>query len=521
MQASAEVKPPTKIGDSFRRAIAEENGLAPELSSFSLQMISIGGAVGTGLFVASGKALSTGGPASLIICWSIIGTMIYCMTQSLAELAVSFPVPGAFSYYTCAFIDESWGFAMSINYAIQWLILLPLELSAASMLFKWWPACNGYEAIIMTVFFIFIIVANLMSVKAYGHVEVIFSMLKVVAACAFVIVGVVILFGGIPGQGFIGGRYWYSPGPFANGFKGVVKVFTMAAFSYSGTELVGLAACEAAPPIERQIPKASKQAFWRICTFYVVCLLVIGFLVPWNDPGLENSENSQAASPFVLALTNAGIHVVPSLMNGMILLAVLSVGISAIYACSRMLLALAKHRLLPTGKHFDLSYIDRQGRPLAAILFSLGFGLIAYISLISPLGAEYMFVWLMSLSGLASLFTWGSICLCHIRFREGLKAQNREFGQLKYASQTGVIGSWYGLTLNGVIFLAQVWLSISPVGGKPSAEGFFKNLLALPVIFLSYVLHKAVKSYRRGRVVWYVAAGEMDLDSFFNGGRLE
>lgn len=173
--------------------------------------------------------------------------------------------------------------------------------------------------------------------SGYGEAEFVFSIIKVIAVIGFIILGIIIDCGGVPtdNRGYLGARTWYEPGAFNNGFKGLCSVFITAAFSFSGTELVGLAAAETRNP-RIELPKAIKQVFWRILLFYMVSLTIAGLLVPYDDPRLLGSSSTDAnASPFVIAIRDASISGLPSVMNAVILIAVLSVGNSSIYASSR------------------------------------------------------------------------------------------------------------------------------------------------------------------------------------------
>ena len=227
----------------------------------------------------------------------------------------------------------------------------------------------------------------------------------------FSLLGVLInIMGGVDSNGnpdtsYMGFRLWHHPGAFHNGFKGLCSTFVNAAFAFAGTELVGLAAAETENP-RKALPTAIKQVFWRITLFYIVSLLLVGTLVPYNDPRLLNGKSSAdaKASPFVISIQNAGIQVLPSVMNCVIMISVLSVGNSAIYGSSRTLAALAEQRQAPGF----LAYIDRKGRPLCAIITASLLGFLAY------LGATHKqqdaFNWMLALSGLSSILTWASIC---------------------------------------------------------------------------------------------------------------
>ncbi|GKT48324.1 general amino-acid permease GAP1 [Colletotrichum spaethianum] len=485
--------------------------LSRKLKGRHLQMIAIGGSIGTGLFVASGQALEVGGPASLLIAFSLVGAMLYCTCQALGELAVAFPVAGSFSAYSTRFLDPSWGlpwagseyttrcpssFALSArvanvwcSYALQWLIVLPLEIIAASITITYWdPSIT--KAIFVTIFLVGIITINLFGVKGYGEAEFIFSIIKIIAVIGFILLGIVLNCGGTPDSGYIGGQYWQTPGAFHNGFKGLCSVFVTAAFAFAGTELVGLAAAEAANP-RKSLPTAIKQVFWRITLFYVVALTLIGLLVPYDEKRLlgANSSVDAAASPFVIAIENAKIDILPSVMNAVILIAVLSVGNSAVFGSSRTLAALADQHQAPRF----LSYVDRKGRPLMAIGAAAFVGLVAYLADLKQ--QDQVLDWLLAISGLSSIFTWASICLCHIRFRQAWARKGHGLHELAFRSQVGVLGSWCGLIMNLLVLVAQFWVGAFPVGwekweAEAVARNFFLRYAAFPIVAIMYIVHK-------------------------------
>ncbi|CAF1075213.1 unnamed protein product [Rotaria sordida] len=322
-------------------------------------MIAIGGSIGNGLFVVSGSALANGGPAALIFNFIITGFMLFNVAMTLGELSVAFPVSGSFASHSSRFLDRSWGFAMGWNYAMNWLIALPIELTSAGLIINYWTKSVNI-AVWITILLVTLLIINLFGVRGYGDIEFFISIIKVIAVIGFIILGIVLVFGGGPNHEYIGGKYWHDPGPFAHGFKGVCSVFVTAAYAFSGTELVGLAAAETANP-RKTIPRATKQVFWRILIFYIASLTLIGFLVPYTDSRLLNKCNANAsstsdtsASPFVIAIDEARIKILPSIFNAVILCAVLSVGNSSVYGASRTLCALAENGHAPK----ILAYID-------------------------------------------------------------------------------------------------------------------------------------------------------------------
>ncbi|QEU58531.1 hypothetical protein KDRO_A05500 [Kluyveromyces lactis] len=492
------------LTDAEKMAILTANApLKRTLKSRHLQMIAIGGAIGTGLFVGSGKALATAGPAGILIGWALTGTMIYCMVMAMGELAVTFPIAGGFTTYASRFVDESFGFAFNTIYMLQWLVVLPLEIVAASITVNYWGTPDKYRDGFVALFYVVIVAINFFGVKGYGEAEFIFSFIKVITVIGYIILGVILVCGGGPQGGYIGGKLWHNPGAFANGFKGVCSVFVTAAFSFAGSELVGLAAAETANP-RKSLPSAAKQVFWRITLFYILALLMVGLLVPYtSDRLIGQSSVDAAASPFVISIQNAGIKGLPSVINVVILIAVLSVGNSAVFACSRSMAALANQGSLP--KIFG--YIDRTGRPLVGIIVTCVFGLLSFIAA-SPKEGE-VFDWLLALSGLSSLFTWGGIMLCHIRVRRALAAQNRTTAELSFTAPTGVWGSVYGFVLIILILMAQFWIALFPIGDKPSASAFFEAYLSFPILIAFYIGHKIWK--RNWKL--FIRAKNIDIDT--------
>ncbi|KAG6016266.1 hypothetical protein E4U43_003983 [Claviceps pusilla] len=481
-------------------------GLARKLKGRHLQMIAIGGSIGTGLFVASGKALHSGGPASLLIAFSLVGVMLYCTCQALGELAVIFPIAGSFSAWATRFLDPSWGFAMGWNYAMQWLTVLPLEIVAASLTISYWGETIP-KAVFVAIFLVVIVLINLFGIKGYGEAEFTFSIIKVIAVIGFILLGIVLNCGGKPDGGYIGGEYWQDPGAFNNGFKGLCSVFVTAAFAFTGTELVGLAAAETANP-RKSLPTAIKQVFWRITLFYIVALTLVGLLVRYNDERLIDGEGRSGAkaSPFVIAIEDAGIEVLPSVMNAVILVAVLSVGNSAVFGSSRTLAALANLSQAPK----ILGYVDKRGRPLVAILVAALLGLLSFLADLREQGI--VLEWLLAISGLSTVFTWTSICLCHIRFRRAWAHHGRTVDDMAYSSQVGVLGSYLGFSLNVLVLIAQFWVGAFPIGWQDMeaplvAQNFFLKFMGVPIVFAFYLCHKV---FYRTRVV---RIRDMDVDT--------
>ncbi|KAI1393764.1 amino acid permease/ SLC12A domain-containing protein [Hypoxylon trugodes] len=494
---AAEGRPDEEVG------IVNKGGrLHTDLQGRHMQMIAIGGAIGAGLFIGSGSALYSGGPAALVIGYIIVGIMLLFTMQALAELAVLYPVNGAFYTYVVRFVDPSWGFAMGWDYAIAWLTVLPFELIAAGITIEFWrPDLN--VAIWVTVFLIVLILIQIFGVRGYGEVEFVLSMIKIAACTGFIILGIVINCGGVGDRGYIGAKYWYDPGAFKNGFNGFAGVFVVAAFAFGGTELVGLAAAESVNP-RKAIPMASKQVFFRIAFFYIINLFILGLILPNNDERLKNSSGANSSySPFVLAIEDAGIAVLPSIFNAVITISVISVANSCTFGSTRTMQAMAERGMAPKF----LSYIDKAGRPIWCVVVQLAFGLLGYIGVASK-GLD-VFTWLLSLSGLSYFFVWGSCCLAHIRFRLAWKAQGRSLKEIPYRPPLGIWGSAIGLFLNFVCLIAAFYNALYPSpDAQPDPSAFFQQYLAAPIVIVLYLFWKV---WSRDWQPW-VKLNDIDLE---------
>lgn len=475
--------------------------LARKLKSRHLQMIAIGGSIGTGLFVGSGYALALGGPASVLIGYFLVGFCMYVVVFALGELSVQFPVSGSFNAFFSRFIDPSWGFVLGILYACSWLVSFPSELIACALTIGYWNTSIN-PSVWVAIFWLAIVVINFFGVRGYGEAEYVFSMIKVIAVVGFVICGICLICG-VGDQGYIGGRFWHHPGSFNHGFKGVCSVFISAAFSFGGCELVALAAAETVNP-RKSLPKATKQVFWRIFIFYILTSIVTGSLVAYSDDRLL-SNSGVTASPFVIAIQNGGIKVLPSIMNAVILIAVMSVGNSSVYGCSRTLASLAVQGLLPSC----FSYIDRSGRPLVAIIFTNVFGLLGF--LVSNKNEGTVFTWFFSVCSLSSFFTWSAICFTHVRFRLALLAQGRSLDEVAFVSPLGIYGSMVGGVLLLLIIVGEVWISIWPIDSSGAdVVTFWQNCLSMPLMIVMWVAYKTFTG------TWnhlYIKLRDIDLDT--------
>lgn len=329
------------------------------MKSRHIQFIALGGTIGTGLFLGIGRAFIHAGPLSLLLGYTITGVAVYAMMQSLGEMATWLPLPGAIPQFCARYVDGAMGFAVGWNSWYQSSITVCAEISAASLLVQTWPGAEDINvAAWISIIIIVIISLNIFAVSVYGEAEFIFSSIKIITIIGLLIVALVIDLGGAPNHDRLGFRYWRNPGAMqtyvADGdfgrFLGFLSTLINAAFSYGGVEMVAVAAGETENP-RYNVPKAVRRVFWRIVCFYIFGSLALGVLIPYNQPQLVKAigehKHGGAASPWVIAIQEAGIRVLPSIINAVILISASSAANAYLYTGARYLYALAQNRQAP------------------------------------------------------------------------------------------------------------------------------------------------------------------------------
>jgi lysine-specific permease len=476
-------------------ALKEERELKRGIGNRQLSMIAIGGAIGTGLFFASGSAIAQAGPGGAMLAFGVMGLAVYCMMQSLGEMATQLPIPGSFEAYAERFIDPSVAFAVGWNYWFSWSITLAAELVAGALIVQFWfPHSNS--SLWAMGFFTVLLVLNLLSVRAYAEAEYWFAGIKVVTVIIFLGVGALMITGML-GIHSIGFQNWTlsdpktgTHAPFVGGLSAALAVFLVAGFSFQGTEGVGLAAAETADP-SRNVPKAIRTVFWRILLFYIGSIFVVGTLVAYTDPNLLNADESHIAfSPFTMVfaqLPRFGFFAA-NLMNAVILSSVLSCGNSSMYVASRMLYAMSHSRKAPQvfGK------LNRRGVPVAALLATGVISALAFFS--TTVGEHRIYQLFYNASGLSGFIIWLGIAVCHLRFRKAWVAQGRSLDDLKFKSKFYPYGPWLALVLFLVVlFGANINVFQTPVF---SWFDFITDYLMIPVFVALYLGHKYANKTR-------------------------
>ncbi|WP_289261620.1 amino acid permease [Campylobacter sp.] len=434
--------------------MSNQNKLKRAMHSRHLNMIAIGGAIGTGLFVASGNTIATAGPGGALLAYALIGFMVYLLMQSLGELATYMPVAGSFHEYGSRFISSSFGFAIGWNYWFNWAITVAAELVAAAIIMKFWfPDVPAW--IWSGSFLAGILLINYFSVRTFGESEFWFALIKVLAVIAFIMLGLAMIFGIMNGH-VSGFNNWFledtttgQSAPFVGGALGILAVFMVAGFSFQGTELVAVAAGEAKDP-NKSIPKAINAIFWRILLFYIFAIFIIGTLLPFTDPNLlKNSETDIAQSPFTILFDRAGVAFAASVMNAVIFTAIFSAGNSGLYSSTRMLYALSKSSKAP--KIFAKT--DSRGVPVYALIATATIGAACFLTSLLGDGAAYF--WLINASALAGFITWAGIAWSHYKFRKAYIAQGKDVNDLPFKAKWYPLGPILALIMCIIVIIGQ------------------------------------------------------------------
>ena len=458
------------------RTAAEEPTLRRALGTRHLTMIAIGGSIGTGLFVASGATVSQAGPGGALAAYLLIGAMVYFLMTSLGELAACMPVSGSFATYGALYVDEGFGFALGWNYWYNWAVTIAVELAAAQLVMQYW--FPGTPAVLWSALFLgLMFLLNAISVRGFGEAEFWFALVKVVTVIAFVVVGVLMIFGILRGDRPAGfGNLTLGDAPFVGGLPAMIGVAMIAGFSFQGTELIGVAAGESADPA-KNIPRAVRQVFWRILLFYVLAIGVIGVLIPYTDPNLIKTDlHAIGVSPFTLVFRHAGLAFAASVMNAVILTAVLSAGNSGMYASTRMLFNLAKDGRAPRC----FARLTRAGVPLNALLATTAVGALCFLTSLSE--SQGVYLWLLNLSGMTGFVAWLGIAVSHYRFRKGMMAQGLDLSLLPYRSPFFPYGPLFAFGLCLVVTLGQNYAAFT--GGRIDWIGVFSTYIGL-VLFVA------------------------------------
>lgn len=435
------------------------------LKNRHIQLIAMGGAIGTGLFLGSAQVIQSAGP-SIILGYAIGGLIAFLIMRQLGEMIVEEPVAGSFSHFAYQYWGKFPGFLSGWNYWVLYILVAMSELTAvAKYINYWWPHIAAWQSVLF--FFVIITAINLTNVKLYGESEFWLAIIKVTAVVVMILFGLFLLFTADANSTASFSNLWSHGGFFPNGFDGLFYMLAFIMFAFGGIELIGMAAAEANDP-KKTIPKAINQVVVRILVFYVGSLAILLSLVPWNQLDLGGLDKS----PFVMIFSQMGIGWAAHLLNFIILTAALSVYNSGMFANSRMLFGLAQQGNAP--KVF--AKVNKQGVPIPAVLLSalLIFGCV----LLNYFVPEDALGHLMYVVVGALVLNWAMISLTHLKFKAMVKEKNLK---TSFPALWSPISNYLVLVFIAVV-LYIMW-----------QQGFKESVLMIPIwIVLMFVLYKAL-----------------------------
>ena len=383
------------------------HALKQKLSNRHIQLIALGGAIGTGLFLGLSHTIKLAGP-SVLLGYAIAGIIAFFIMRQLGEMVVEEPVSGSFSHFANKYWGRMAGFMSGWNYWVLYVLVSMAELSAIGTFVQfWWPDMPVW----ITALFFFVLMngINFIHVRFFGELEFLFSCVKIIAILSMIGFGAYLLLSDSAGAQASVTNLWQIGGFFPNGLEGLVMAMAFIMFAFGGLELIGIAAAETSNP-EKTIPKATNQIVYRILIFYIGAIGILLCLYPWN-------QVAAGGSLFVMIFQSLNSHGVANVLNVVVLTAALSVYNSCIYSNSRMLLGLAEQGNAPQF----LKKVNQRGIPVPALLLSAG--VTALCVVINYLMPQSAFEFLMMLVVAALVINWLMISVTHLKFRSAMQQQ--------------------------------------------------------------------------------------------------
>ncbi|CDG18164.1 MULTISPECIES: amino acid permease [Xenorhabdus] len=412
------------------------------LKNRHIQLIALGGAVGTGLFLGIAQTIQMAGP-SVLLGYAIGGFIAFLIMRQLGEMVVEEPVAGSFSHFAYKYWGNFAGFLSGWNYWAMFILVGMAELTAVGMYIQyWWPDVPTWVS--AAVFFVLINLVNLINVRLYGETEFWFSIIKVSAIVGMIIFGCYLLISGNGGPQASITNLWQQGGFMPNGFSGLIMALAVIMFSFGGLEMVGITAAEAENP-EKNIPKATNQVVYRILLFYIGSLTILLSLYPWM-------KVVEGGSPFVLIFHDLDSFWVANILNVVVLTAALSVYNSGVYCNSRMLYGLAKQGNAP----YALTKVNKRNVPVLSIgLSALATSIGVLVNYVMPGKA---FELLMALVVTTLVINWIMICCAHLKFRA---AKDKQGVKTKFQALWYPFGNY--LCLAFLAFILIIILMMPPI----------------------------------------------------------
>ena len=449
------------------------------MSTRHLVMISLGGAIGTGLFLGSGEVIAQTGPIGAIISYILGGIIAYMVMLCLGELAVHMPESGSFGSYANKYIGPGTGYTITWLYWLTWAATLGTEFTAAALLMQeWFPDISMW---LWTIIFAAVVFGlNMSSTRWFAESEFWLALVKVITVIAFIILGLLAIFGIINYQGYESAPLFSNltdSGWFPNGLIPIFTTMLIVNFAFSGTELIGVAAGETENPA-KNVPKAINTAIWRLLIFFVGTIIVISALLPHNMAGLDT--HGVSSSPFVTVFNHIGIPYAVDIIRFVIITALLSAANSGLFAASRMMWSLSNKKQLPAV----FSKVNKRGIPYVAVMVTMMGALPGLLS--EHFSPELIFKNLLGVAAFTMVIVWMSICLSQFNFRRQWYKKGHTAAELGFAAPlfpiVPILGFFFCLiTCISMVFDPEMW------------AGFISCLIFIALCYISYAVFYKVK----------------------------
>lgn len=405
-------------------------------------MIALGGTIGTGLFVGTGQTLARGGPAFIFSSFCYMSFAVYCVVTAIVEVAAYLPTSGSsMNFFAYRYVSRSLGFAMGYLYFYSLGILVPYEITAAAIVIEYWESPVPI-AVWITIMIIVIVALNALPVQFYGETEFWFASTKVIMMIGLLMLSFILFWGGGPSRDRLGFRYWQNPRA-ANEyletgnlgrFLALLSTLVLSAFPFVfAPELLVVTGGEMKSP-RRNLPIAAHRYIYRLIIFYVLSVLAISVICRSDEPAITSGGAGAGSSPFVIAIKNAGISGLDSVINAGILISAWSSGNSFLYLSSRSLYALALSNNAPS----IFKACTKKGVPYWAVAASSVFCALAYLNVGD--NSAIVFNWFVNLTNTSGFISWICCGIVYLRFRKACQAQN--ITDLPYHSKLQPYGAW-------------------------------------------------------------------------------
>ncbi|KIX07430.1 uncharacterized protein Z518_02083 [Rhinocladiella mackenziei CBS 650.93] len=450
-----------------------------------IQMITLGGCIGSGLFISTGKALHNGGAASMLIGYSLICSMALATMNLLSEATCIWPTSGGFINHAARFVDPAMGFACGFTEWFAWMTVVAAEGAIVRVILTFWSD-DLPTAAAMTIYLVLVFGIHALPNLWFAEFEFGTAALKVLSMFIIIFSCIAMVAGAGP-TGSTDHAWNYTSAPaFPNGMKGLCTTFTLAAWATGGQEIMSLSAAEAHRP-RWDMPRACKNLFIRILVFYELSIVFITILVPYTEERLLGTSTI-ASSPFVIALVNAGIKGLPDFLNAVVLLGLVAIGAESMYVSSRAMIAMATMGMFPRF----LGRIDKKGRPRWALAITAAFSTVCtYINCSNTGGI--IFTWFSSISATVYFMSWMAISISNVQMHRAIKLQNDPAWTLPYAWKLRgfPITAIYLFVTSFLVLFGTGYVALFPIGGAPpSAEAFFQTFLGVPIWIAAYLGYK-------------------------------